>query len=55
MADLAVFYRIRAAEERQRAAESTLENVRDRSLRAEAAWTAMAVRAERIADARRDH
>ena len=41
------FYLVRAAEARADADSATLDNVRDRCLRAEAAWTAMADRAER--------
>ncbi len=52
MADTAAFYRARAAEEHDRADASTLDNVRDRCLRAEAAWLAMAIRAERTATLR---
>lgn len=37
----------RAAEARAEAASATLDNVRDRCLRAEAAWTEMAERVER--------
>ena len=40
-------YMARAAEARNAAAAATLDNVRDRCLRSEAAWTAMAARAER--------
>ena len=40
-------YLARAAEARAEAALSTLTNVRDRCLRAEAAWLSMAARAER--------
>ena len=52
MADTAAFYRARAAEEHDRADAATLDNVRDRCLRAEAAWLAMAIRAERTATLR---
>lgn len=52
MADTAAFYRARAAEEHALAVAATLDNVRDRCLRAEAAWLAMAVRAERTATLR---
>jgi len=38
------FYLARAAESARTAAETNLVNVRDRSLRAEAAWRAMADR-----------
>ena len=37
----------RAAEARNAADAATLDNVRDRCLRSEAAWSAMAARAER--------
>lgn len=40
-------YRIRAEQARVEADEATLENVRERCLRAEAAWMEMAGRAER--------
>lgn len=36
-----------AARCQQEAADATLDNVRDRALRAEAAWTAMAVRSRK--------
>jgi len=52
MADTAEFYRNRAAEEHGLAVAATLDNVRDRCLRAEAAWLAMADRAERTATLR---
>ena len=41
------FYLERAAEARAGAAATTLENVRERWLRAEARWTEMAARSER--------
>ena len=41
------FYLERAAEARTTAGEATLDNVRDRWLRAEATWTEMAERSER--------
>ena len=41
------FYLARAAQSRVEADEATLEHVRERCLRSEAAWTAMAERAER--------
>jgi hypothetical protein len=41
------FYLARAAEARSEAEKATLDNVRDRSRRSEAAWSAMAARAER--------
>ena len=47
MADDSVFYRARAAAEHAAAEAATLDNVRDRCERAEAAWTQMAERAER--------
>jgi hypothetical protein len=40
-------YLARAAEARTQAEEATLDNVRDRCLRSEAAWSEMAARAER--------
>lgn len=40
-------YLARAAEARAQAEAATLDNVRDRCLRSEAAWNAMAARAER--------
>lgn len=41
------FYRARAAEAKRDAEAATLDNVRDRCLRAEAAWAEMAARADR--------
>ena len=41
------FYRARAAEARADADAATLDNVRDRCLRSEAAWTEMADRVQR--------
>jgi hypothetical protein len=41
------FYLTRAAEARRDADAATLDNVRDRCLRAEAAWIGMADRADR--------
>ena len=41
------FYSARAAEARRDAEAAKLDNVRDRCLRAAAAWEAMAARAER--------
>ena len=41
------FYRERAADARRDAAVATLENVRDRCLRAATAWEEMAARAAR--------
>lgn len=46
------FYLSRAEEARIGAAEAQLDNVRDRWLRAEVAWTEMADRAGRIEAAR---
>ena len=40
-------YLLRAEEARSEAEEATLDNVRDRCLRSEAAWMEMAARAER--------
>ena len=45
---------LRAEEARTQAEEATLENVRDRCLRAEAAWMEMAARAERTEKMRAD-
>ena len=47
MVDMPEFYRARAAAEHANAEAATLDNVRDRCERAEAAWTQMAERAER--------
>ncbi len=52
MADSPEAYRTRAAVERANADAATLDNVRDRCLRAEQAWTAMADRAERTTEQR---
>jgi len=41
------FYLARAAEARRDAESATLDNVRERCLRSEAAWSSMAARAER--------
>ena len=41
------FYLARAAEAKREADAATLDNVRDRCLRSEAAWLTMAERAER--------
>lgn len=41
------FYLARAAEARAEAMDATLNHVRERCLRSEAAWTAMAERAQR--------
>jgi len=45
-------YRENAAKCREDADAATLDNVRDRNLRAEAAWLAMAERQERVDHAR---
>lgn len=45
-------YRANAAKCREDADAATLDNVRDRNLRAEAAWLAMAERQERVDTAR---
>lgn len=45
-------YREHAAQARRDADAATLDNVRDRCLRAEAAWLDMAIRQERVATAR---
>ena len=47
-------YRIRAEQARAEADVATLENVRDRCLRAEAAWMEMAARADRTEKMRSD-
>lgn len=47
MATTHEFYRDRAAEARREAEAASLDNVRDRHLRAAAAWDAMAERGER--------
>jgi len=47
-------YRAQAAKCRSDADASTLDNVRDRNLRAEAAWLEMAVRQDRVTASRRD-
>jgi hypothetical protein len=52
MANQHDFYLARAAEARADADAATLDNVRDRCLRSEAAWSAMATRAERTDKAR---
>ena len=41
------FYEARAVDARNEAEKATLDNVRDRHLRAASAWDAMAARAER--------
>lgn len=52
MSAQAAFFHARAAEARADADKATLDNVRERCLRAEAAWVAMAVRADRSDKAR---
>ena len=47
-------YILRAEQARSEADEATLDNVRDRCLRAEAAWLEMANRAERTEKMRAD-
>ncbi|HEX7931152.1 MAG TPA: hypothetical protein VF470_09645, partial [Sphingomicrobium sp.] len=47
-------YLLRAEQARADADEATLENVRDRCLRAEAAWMEMAARAQRTEKMRAD-
>ena len=47
-------YLLRAEQARAEASEATLDNVRDRCLRAEAAWMEMASRAERTEKMRVD-
>lgn len=49
------FYADRAAEMRRDAAAASLDNVRDRCLRAAAAWDAMASRALRTERSRSEH
>ena len=46
------FYLARAAEAASEAAAATLDNVRDRARRSEAAWRTMAARMERIEEQR---
>lgn len=52
MSSSSLAYRDRAAQAHQEAEAATLDNVRDRALRAEAAWIQMAERAERVDAAR---
>lgn len=52
MSSPSLAYRDRAAQAHTEAEAATLDNVRDRALRAEAAWTQMAERAERVDAAR---
>jgi hypothetical protein len=49
------FYRTRAAEARAEAGAARLDNVRDRNLRAAAAWDVMADRAARTDRLRAEH
>ena len=49
------YYLARAAEARAEAQAATLDNVRQRCLRSEAAWMGMADRAERVDTARAKH
>ena len=51
----AALYRSRAAECLAQAGETTLENVRERCLRAADAWIAMAERGERAIALRAEH
>ncbi|MBA3897141.1 MAG: hypothetical protein H0X36_08435 [Sphingomonadaceae bacterium] len=46
------FYQIRAEQCAREAGEATLNNVRERALRAEAAWREMAMRAGRVGEMR---
>lgn len=48
------FYLARAAQARADASAATLDNVRDRCLRAEDAWNRMAERAARTEEMRKD-
>jgi hypothetical protein len=52
MSAQSAFFHARAAEARADADKATLSNVKERCLRAEAAWIAMADRADRAARAR---
>lgn len=52
MAQTIAFYIERAEESAQEARNATLQNVRERALRSEASWRAMAVRAQTIEDNR---
>lgn len=52
MSDQSAALRAHAAKARADAADTTLDNVRQRCLRAEAAWLAMADRIERTESAR---
>ena len=47
-------YRVRAEQARAEAEQATLENVRERCLRSEAAWMEMAARTERTEKMRAD-
>lgn len=46
------FYQERADEAAEQARNATLENVRERALRSESAWRAMADRAQAVAEKR---
>jgi hypothetical protein len=52
MAQTIAFFIERAEESAQEARSATLQNVRERALRSEASWRAMAVRAQTIEDNR---
>ena len=52
MAQTSAFYIERADESAREARDATLENVRERALRSEASWRAMALRAQTIEDNR---
>ncbi len=52
MAQTTQFYLERAEEAAEEARNATLDNVRDRALRSEASWRAMAIRAQTIDDNR---
>lgn len=54
MTDEARIYRERAAGQRANAATASLDNVRDRCVRAAIAWETMADRAERVGVKRRE-
>ena len=52
MAQTAAFYLARAEDAAEEARNATLENVRERALRAETSWRAMASQAQKMADNR---
>jgi len=54
MAQTIAFYEERAEEAAQEARKATLENVRERALRSEAAWRDMAERAIQVEKGRED-